>query len=80
MSHDNFHLKTAAKTRILPPLKRAIARLGERNPTFTEVFMSRSFGFISPVGVVAAVIAAATTFLLVCVSMSTVWFAGIAGA
>jgi len=39
--------------------------------------MSRSF--ISPVGVVAAVIAAATTFLLVCVPMSTVWFAGIAG-
>ena len=42
--------------------------------------MSRSFGFISPLGLVAAVAAAATTFLLVCVPMSTVWFAGIAGA
>ena len=41
--------------------------------------MSRSFGIISPVGVVAAVIAAATTFLLVCVPMSAVWYAGIAG-
>ncbi len=41
--------------------------------------MSRSSGFISPVGVVAAVVAAATTFLLVCVPLSAVWFAGIAG-
>ncbi len=42
--------------------------------------MSRSFGFFSQVGAVAAVIAAATTFLVVCVPMSAVWFAGIAGA
>jgi hypothetical protein len=41
--------------------------------------MSRSFGLISPVGVVAAVVAAAATFLLVCVPMSAVWFTGIAG-
>jgi hypothetical protein len=43
-----------------------------------EVSMSRSFGLISTVGVVAAVIAAATTFLVVCVPMSTVWFNAVA--
>jgi hypothetical protein len=41
--------------------------------------MFRSFGFFSPVGALAAVIAAAATFLVVCVPMSTLWFGGVAG-
>jgi hypothetical protein len=41
--------------------------------------MPRSSGLASTIGVVAAVIAAATTFLVVCVPMSTVWFSAAGG-
>jgi len=47
------------------------ARQGPGNRTFTEVHMSRS---IVPAGV-AALIATAITLMLVCVPMSSVWFA-----
>ncbi len=59
-------------------LKRAAARLGDpEDTTFTEVFMSRS---VVSAGVIAAIIATAATLLLVCVPMSSVWFAAATGS
>jgi len=52
------------------PLEHATARTRGQE-TFTEVHMSRS---IVPAGV-AALIATAITLMLVCVPMSSVWFA-----
>lgn len=41
--------------------------------------MFRTSGFFSPLGALAAVIAAAATFLVVCVPMSALWFGGVGG-
>lgn len=41
--------------------------------------MSRSSGFVSPLGALAALAAATATFLVVCVPMSALWFGGVAG-
>jgi hypothetical protein len=46
-----------------------------------EVCMSRSSGFFATFAAMAAIAAAAVTFLVVCVPMSTLWFAAVpAGA